>query len=111
MAIINKCKQGNRRGNEMEKEPKMEIIEEADRDPKNQKLHDERLISLMERIERLDEEKRGIQADINDIFKEAKGCGYDVKAMKTVLKLRKMDAIERDEQEYLVEEYKRMLGI
>jgi uncharacterized protein (UPF0335 family) len=95
----------------MEKEPKMDIINEADKDPKNQKLHDDRLVSFMERIERLEEEKKGIQSDINDIFAEAKSSGYDVKAMRAVLKLRKMDTLERQEQEYLVEEYKRMLGI
>lgn len=95
----------------MEKEPKMDIINEADQDPKNQKLHDDRLVSFMERIERLEEEKKGIQSDINDIFAEAKSSGYDVKAMRAVLKLRKMDTLERQEQEYLVEEYKRMLGI
>ena len=95
----------------MEKEPKMDIIADADNDPKNKKLYDDRLVSLLERIERLDEEKAEIQKDINDIFKEAKGCGYDVKAMRAVLKLRKMDSLEREEQEYLVEQYKRMLGL
>lgn len=95
----------------MEKEPKMDIIAEADKDPKNQKLHDERLVSLMERIERLEEEKKGIQSDINDIYSEAKGCGYDVKTMRAVLKLRKMSQADRDEQEFLLEEYKKMLGM
>lgn len=95
----------------MESEPKMDIIEEADKDPKNQKLHDDRLVSLMERIERLEEEKKDIQTDINEIYQEAKGCGYDVKAMRAVLKLRKMSQADREEQEYLIEEYKKMLGL
>lgn len=95
----------------MESEPKMDIIAEADKDPKNQKLHDDRLVSLMERIERLESEKKDIQTDINEIFAEAKSQGYDVKAMRAVLKLRKMDTIERQEQEFLIEEYKKMLGL
>ena len=50
----------------------------------------DRLRSLVERIERLEEEKKGIQGDIRDIFAEAKSAGFDVKAMRTILKLRKM---------------------
>lgn len=95
----------------MEKEPKMDIIYEADKDERNQRGIDERLRSLIERIERLEEEKKGVADDIRDIFTEAKSEGYDVKAMRAVLKLRKMDSADRDEQEYLVNEYKRMCGV
>ncbi|MBR1756739.1 MAG: DUF2312 domain-containing protein [Alphaproteobacteria bacterium] len=57
-----------------------------------------RLVSLVERIERLEEEKKELQSDIRDIFAEAKSAGFDVKALRTVLKLRKMNAADRDEQ-------------
>ena len=71
----------------------------------------DRLRSLIERIERLEEEKKGIQSDIRDIFAEAKSAGFDVKAMRTVLKLRKMNAADRDEQELVVETYCKDLDI
>lgn len=55
----------------------------------------DRLRSLIERIERLEEEKAAIASDIRDIFAEAKSAGFDVKIMKTVIKLRKMNAADR----------------
>lgn len=70
----------------------------------------ERLQSLIERIERLEEEKKGIQNDIRDIFAESKSAGFDVKAMRQILKLRKMNAADRDEQEILVETYRKALN-
>ena len=69
----------------------------------------DRLRSLIERIEQLEEEKRALQSDIRDIFAEAKSAGFDVKAMRTVLKLRKMNAADRDEQELVVETYRKAL--
>lgn len=89
----------------------MDIVKEADNDPRNQKLNDERLRSLIERIERLEEDKKAIMADIRDVFAEAKSAGYDVKAMRTVLKLRKMNVADRDEQEFLVDAYRKALDI
>lgn len=71
----------------------------------------ERLRSLIERIERLEEEKNGIQSDIRDVFAEAKSAGFDVKIMRIVLKLRKMNVADRDEQEALTETYRRALDI
>ena len=71
----------------------------------------ERLRSLIERIERLEEEKNGIQSDIRDVFSEAKSAGFDVKIMRIVLKLRKMNVADRDEQEALTETYRRALDI
>lgn len=71
----------------------------------------DRLRSLIERIERLEEEKAGIASDIRDIFAEAKSAGFDVKIMKTVIKLRKMNAADRDEQELLLETYRKALDI
>jgi uncharacterized protein (UPF0335 family) len=71
----------------------------------------DRLRSLIERIERLEEEKKGIQGDIRDIFAEAKGAGFDVKAMRTILKLRKMNAADREEAETIVDIYRKALDI
>lgn len=71
----------------------------------------DRLRSLIERVERLEEEKAGIASDIRDIFAEAKGAGFDVKIMRTILKLRKMNAADRDEQEILLETYRKALNI
>ena len=71
----------------------------------------DRLRSLIERIERLEEEKKAIAGDIRDIFAEAKSAGFDVKIMREILKLRKMDAADRDEKEMLLETYRRALEI
>ena len=59
----------------------------------------DRLRSLIERIERLEEEKKAIAGDIRDIFAEAKSAGFDVKVMREIPKLRKMDAADRDEKD------------
>lgn len=71
----------------------------------------DRLRSLIERIERLEEEKNGITSDIRDIFAEAKSAGFDVKAMRSVIKLRKMNAADRDEQELILETYRKALDM
>lgn len=71
----------------------------------------DRLRSLVERIERLEDEKRAMNSDINDIFSEAKSAGFDVKAIKECIKLRKMEASDRDEQEFLLETYRKALDI
>lgn len=71
----------------------------------------DRLRSLIERIERLEEEKKAIAGDIRDIFAEAKSAGFDVKIMREILKLRRMDAADRDEKELLLETYRKALEI
>lgn len=70
-----------------------------------------KLRSYVERIERLEEDKAGIASDIRDVMAEAKSNGFDVKAMRQILKLRKMKANERTEQEYMLDLYKRALGM
>lgn len=70
-----------------------------------------RLNSLIERIERLEEEKKGISSDIRDIYAEAKSAGFDVKIMREIIKLRKMNAADRDEQEILLELYSKALNM
>jgi uncharacterized protein (UPF0335 family) len=72
---------------------------------------DDRLKSLIERVERLEEEKNNLLADIKEVFSEAKGIGYDPKIMRKVLIIRKMDIDERLEQEALLETYRAALGI
>ena len=69
------------------------------------------LRSYIERIERLEEEKAGIAANIREIFAEAKGNGFDTKVMRQVLKLRKMEPHDVAEQDELLELYKRALGM
>lgn len=71
----------------------------------------DRLRSLIERIERLEEEKKAIQNDIGAIFAEAKSAGFDVKIMRAVLKLRKMNAADRDETDFLIETYRKALDL
>lgn len=71
----------------------------------------DRLRSLVEQIERLNEERKGIGSDIKDIFAEAKGAGFDVKVMRMLLRLRKLDPAEVEEQETLLDVYRRSLGM
>lgn len=66
---------------------------------------------FIERIERLEEEKKGIADDIKDVYAEAKGQGYDTKTMRTIVRLRKMEKAARDEAEALLETYKAALGL
>ena len=69
------------------------------------------LKAYMERIERLEEEKAAMAADIREVFAEAKANGFDVKIMRQVLRLRKMDGDDRAEQEALLDVYKRAIGM
>jgi uncharacterized protein (UPF0335 family) len=70
----------------------------------NRVAHDQ-LRSIVDRIEKLEEEKAATAADIKDVFAEAKGNGYDVKTLRTLIRRRKMDAAEREEQDALLETY------
>ncbi len=72
---------------------------------------DERLRLLIERIERLEEEKKGIADDIKDVYNEAKATGYDPKAMRSVVRIRKMKPEDRREQEAILEVYLSAMGI
>jgi uncharacterized protein (UPF0335 family) len=69
------------------------------------------LKAFVERIERLEEEKKAIADDIRDVFAEAKGNGFDVKALRTVIRMRKQDVDERREQEAILETYLHALGM
>ena len=71
----------------------------------------ERLRSFIERIERLEEEEAALAADIREVYAEAKSTGFDVKTMRQVIRLRKLDRDDRHEQEHLLELYKQALGL
>tara|TARA_R110001606_G_scaffold290903_1_gene438765 strand:- start:525 stop:770 length:246 start_codon:yes stop_codon:yes gene_type:complete len=71
----------------------------------------DQLRSLIERIERLEEEKAALAEDIREVFAEAKGNGFDVKIMRQIIRLRKMEPGDRQELEALIETYKAALGM
>lgn len=71
----------------------------------------DRLRSLIERVERLEEERKALGSDIRDIFAEAKSAGFDVKVLKQIIKLRKQEPAEVEEQETLLDIYRRALGM
>ena len=71
----------------------------------------DRLRSLIERIERLEEEKRTLSADIKEVYAEAKGSGFDIAIMRQIIRIRRMDQDDVDEQETLLDIYKRALGM
>ncbi|MBI1622536.1 DUF2312 domain-containing protein [Aquamicrobium zhengzhouense] len=69
------------------------------------------LRAFIERIERLEEEKKTISDDIKEVFAEAKGNGFDTKAMRTIIRLRKKDQAEREEEEAMLDLYLSALGM
>ena len=69
------------------------------------------LKAVVERIERLEEEKKAIADDIRDVYAEAKGNGYDIKALRAIIRLRKQDKTERQEHEAILETYMHALGM
>ncbi len=71
----------------------------------------EQLRLFIERVERLEEEKKGIADDIRDVYAEAKSQGYDPKIMRQIVRLRKMDSNDRQEMEALLDTYKSALGL
>ena len=75
------------------------------------KQHDGRLRLLIERIERLEEEKKGIADDVRDVYAEAKAVGYDPKIMRQIVRLRKMKPDDRNEMETILDIYKTALGL
>jgi uncharacterized protein (UPF0335 family) len=71
----------------------------------------DRLRSLIERVERLEEERKALASDIKDIFAEAKGAGFDVKVMRQIIRIRAQEPAEVEEQENLLDVYRRALGM
>ena len=75
------------------------------------KFAKDQLKAIIERIERLEEEKKTISDDIRDVYAESKGNGFDVKALRSIVRLRKQDPNERQEQETILETYMQALGM
>jgi len=71
----------------------------------------DRLRSIVERIERLEEERKALGNDIKDIYAEAKSAGFDVKVLRQLIRIRKQEAAEVEEQESLLDVYRRALGM
>lgn len=71
----------------------------------------DRLKSIIERVERLEDERKALGADIRDVFQEAKSAGFDVKVVKQLIKLRKQNPADVEEQETLLDIYRRALGM
>jgi len=71
----------------------------------------DQLKSIIERIERLEEEKKAIADDIRDVYAESKGNGFDVKALRAIVRMRKQDPNERQEEETILETYMQALGM
>lgn len=71
----------------------------------------DRLRSIIDRVERLEEERKALGSDIRDVFQEAKSAGFDVKVVKQLLKLRKQEPSEVEENENLLDIYRRALGM
>lgn len=84
---------------------------DADMDPAVGGIAADRLRSIIERVERLEEERKALAGDIKDIFTEAKSAGFDVKVIRQIIRLRKLEPAEVEEQETLLDIYRRALGI
>jgi uncharacterized protein (UPF0335 family) len=80
-------------------------------DTKSRRGGDDRLRLLLERVERLEEEKKGIGDDIRDVYKEGKSVGYDTKIMRQIVRLRKMRPDDRREMQQLLDTYMAALGL
>ena len=84
---------------------------EQEQDQPATRFAKDHLKAFVERIERLEEEKKALSDDIRDVYAEAKANGFDVKALRSVVRLRKQDADERKEQEAILETYLQALGM
>ncbi len=83
----------------------------ADPDPEVGGIAVDRLRSIIERVERLEEERKALASDIKDIFAEAKSAGFDVKVVRQIISIRKKEPAEVEEQETLLDLYRRALGM
>ena len=89
----------------------MAATAEARDDQPSTSFAKDQLKSIIERIERLEEEKKATTDDIRDVYAEAKGNGFDAKALRTIVRMRKMDVDERREQQDVLETYLHALGM
>ena len=89
----------------------MSAVEKDDSDSPKTRFAKDQLKAFVERIERLEEEKKTIGDDIRDVYAESKANGFDTKVLRQVVKLRKQDANERNEQQAVLETYMHALGM
>ena len=89
----------------------MSAIEKERPEAAKTRFAKDQLKAFVERIERLEEEKKTISDDIRDVYAESKANGFDVKALRTIVRLRKQDAQERSEQQLILETYMNALGM
>ena len=83
----------------------------AEKEEISHRFAKDQLKAIIERIEKLEEEKKATSEDIRDVYAEAKGNGFDAKALRTIVRMRKMDVDERREQQDVLETYLHALGM
>jgi uncharacterized protein (UPF0335 family) len=89
----------------------MSAVEKEPAEAANTSFAKDQLKAFVERIERLEEEKKTISDDIRDVYAESKSNGFDVKALRAVIRLRKQEPTERNEQQLILETYMNALGM
>src|SRR5436189_6265853 len=95
----------------MEECPMATAAATAEKEPPATRFAKDQLRAFIERVERLEEEKKSLADDIRDVYAEAKGNGFDAKALRVVVRMRKQDADERKEHEAILETYLHALGM
>src|SRR5258707_4227613 len=94
-----------------DEERSMSAVEKEPAEAANTRFAKDQLKAFVERIERLEEEKKTISEDIRDVYAESKGNGFDTKALRAVIRLRKQEPQERNEQQMILETYMNALGM
>src|SRR6187551_754346 len=94
-----------------QKETSMPATAAAEKEETSHRFAKDQLKAIIERIERLEEEKKATSDDIRDVYAEAKGNGFDAKALRAIVRMRKLDSDERREQEEILETYMHALGM
>lgn len=89
----------------------LSVVKDTEEGAAPQRFAKDQLKAFVERVERLEEEKKALADDIRDVYAEAKGNGFDVKALRHIVKLRKLDVNERKEFEAIIETYMAALGM
>ena len=89
----------------------MSVVEKEPAEAANTRFAKDQLKAFVERIERLEQEKKTISDDIRDVYAESKANGFDVKALRAVIRLRKQEPTERNEQQLILETYMNALGM
>jgi uncharacterized protein (UPF0335 family) len=88
-----------------------DVVNNFVRSERSNSIAADRLQNIVSRIERLEEERKALSSDIKDIYTEAKSSGFNTKVLRQLMRIRKQDAAEVDEQEALLDTYRRVLGM